>query len=88
MDQRAKDAAIIFNKFFLGEVQNNTDGRIGYWNELVRHAGTLSDLGAIEDYESKDTTVEKGHEKDAVVVHDFLMPVMAMQKLYMEIHVR
>ena len=88
LDQRAKDAAIIFNKFYLGKVQNNTDGRIGYWNELVRHAGTLSDLGAIEDYESKDTTVEKGHEKDAVVVHDFLMPVMAMQKLYMEIHVR
>ncbi len=88
LDQRAKDAAIIFNKFFLGNVQNNTDGRIGYWNELVRHAGTLSELGAIEDYESKDTTVEKGHEKDAVVVHDYLMPVMAMQKLYMEIHVR
>lgn len=88
LDQRAKDAAIIFNKFYLGKVQNNEDGRIGYWNELVRHAGTLSDLGAIEDYESKDTTVEKGHEKDAVVVHDFLMPVMAMQKLYMEIHVR
>lgn len=88
LDQRAKDAAIIFNKFFLGNVQNNTDGRIGYWNELVRHAGTLSELGSIEDYESKDTTVEKGHEKDAVVVHDYLMPVMAMQKLYMEIHVR
>ncbi|MET3616593.1 hypothetical protein ABID14_000213 [Peptoniphilus olsenii] len=88
LDQRAKDIAIIFNKYYLGKVQNNEDGRIGFWNELVKHAETLTELGAIEDYESNDSTVEKGFEKDAIVVHDFLMPVMAMQKLYMTIHVR
>lgn len=88
LDQRAIDGAKIFNKQFLGKVQNNEDGRIGYWNELVKHAETLTELGAIENYESSDTTVEKGHEKDAVVVHDYLLPVMAMQKLYQTIHVR
>lgn len=88
LDQRAKDVSIIFNKRYLGKVQNNEDGRIAFWNELVRHAETLTELGAIEDYESEDTTVEKGFEKDAVVVHDYLMPVMAMQKLYMTIWVR
>lgn len=88
LDQRAKDIAIIFNKFYLGKVQNNEDGRIGFWNELVKHAETLTELGAIENYDSKDSTVEKGFEKDAVVVHDWLLPVMAMQKLYQTIHVR
>lgn len=88
LDQRAKDIAIIFNKYYLGKVQNNEDGRIGFWNELVKHAETLSALGAIEDYDSKDSTVEKGHEKDTIIVHDYLMPVMAMQKLYMTILVR
>lgn len=88
LDQRAKDIAIIFNKYYLGKVQNNEDGRIGFWNELVKHAETLTELHAIKDYESKDSTIEEGFEKDAIVVHDFLMPVMAMQKLYMTIHVR
>lgn len=88
LDQRAKDISIIFNKRYLGKVQNNEDGRIAFWNELVRHAGTLTELGAIEDYDSEDTTVEKGFAKDAVVVHDYLLPVMAMQKLYMTVWVR
>lgn len=88
LDQRAKDISIIFNKRYLGKVQNNEDGRIAFWNELVRHADTLTELGAIEDYNSEDTTVEKGFAKDAVVVHDYLLPVMAMQKLYMTIWVR
>lgn len=34
---------------------------------------TLTELGANENYESSDTTVEKGHEKDVVVVHDYLV---------------
>ena len=88
LDQRAKDISIIFNKRYLGKVQNNEDGRIAFWNELVRHANTLTELGAIEDYDPKDTTVEKGYAKDAVVVKDYLLPVMAMQKLYMTIWVR
>ena len=88
LDQRAKDISIIFNRRYLGKVQNNEDGRIAFWNELVTHAKTLSNLGAIEDYDPKDTTVEKGFAKDAVVVQDWLLPVMAMQKLYMTIWVR
>ena len=88
LDQRAKDISIIFNKRYLGKVQNNEDGRIAFWNELVRHANTLTELGAIEDYDPEDTTVEKGYAKDAVVVKDYLLPVMAMQKLYMTIWVR
>ena len=89
LDQRAIDIAIIFNKMYLGKVQNNRDGRIAFWNELVNHANTLIKLGAIEDYEGeRDTVVEKGIEKDSVVVQDYLTPVMAMQKLYQTIWVR
>ena len=89
LDQRAIDIAIIFNKMYLGKVQNNRDGRIAFWNELVNHANSLIKLGAIEDYEGeRDTVVEKGIEKDSVVVQDYLTPVMAMQKLYQTIWVR
>lgn len=87
IDQRAKDIAIIFNSRYLGKVLNNKDGRVSFWKELVNHAEKMEGLGAIEDYVADETTVEKGKMKDEVIVHDPLMPIMAMQKLYMTIHV-
>lgn len=88
LDQRAIDVAIIFNKRHLGKVQNDADGRISFWNELVKHAQTLEKVRAIENYDSKDTAVEKGDMKDSVIVHDYIAPVQAMGKLYQTIWVR
>lgn len=86
-DQIAKDIAIIFNTRYLGKVQNNKDGRITLWNDIVNHANKLQALGAIEDFESKDITVVRGEMKDAVDVEYIVRPVMAMQKLYMVVRV-
>ena len=47
----------------------------------------MMDLRAIKDYEGKDTEVSEGNGKDSVLIHDYLNPTMAMQKLYMVIHV-
>ncbi len=87
LDQRAIDTSIIFNKLYLGKTPNDEEGRISLWNELVKHAGTMMDLRAIKDYEGKDTEVSEGNGKDSVLIHDYLNPTMAMQKLYMVIHV-
>ena len=87
ISQRATDISRIFSDSFLGEVLNNKDGRVSFWKELVNHAETMQDLGAIENYDSNDTTVERGKEKDEVIVNDALEFTMAMQKLYMTIHV-
>lgn len=82
-DQRATDISRIFVERYLGEVLNNKDGRVSFWKDLVSHAETLEGLGAIENYDPKETTVERGKEKDDVSVYDPLSIVMAMQKLYM-----
>lgn len=87
VDQRATDISRIFIDRYLGKVLNNKDGRIAFWQELVNHAETLQNLGAIEDYDPKETTVERGTEKDEVIVNDPLSVVMAMQKLYMTIEI-
>lgn len=87
ISQRATDISRIFVERYLGEVLNNKSGRVSFWKELVNHAETLEQLGAIEDYDPKETTVERGKEKDEVIVHDPLSIVMAMQKLYMTIEV-
>lgn len=84
-DQRAKDIAIIFNSRYLGKVLNNKDGRVSFWKELANHGETMLGLGVYETYDPNETTVEKGKEKDQVLVYDPQDYAMAMQKLYMTI---
>ena len=35
LDQVANDIAVLFNNQYLGKVQNNDDGRISFWSDLV-----------------------------------------------------
>lgn len=85
-DQIAKDRAIIFNKYYLGKIQNNEDGRITLWKDFVKHARTLEKLGAIQNYDPEKTVIIQGDRKDEVICDDVINIVMAMQKLYMTVH--
>jgi hypothetical protein len=87
LDQIAIDIASAFNKYYLGKVQNNTDGRIALWNDCVDLHNQLLDLGAIEDFEPDDITVSRGKGKRDVVEYEAVKPVCAMSKLYMTIEV-
>ena len=84
-DQIAKDRAIIFNKFYLGKIQNN-DGRISLWKDFVKHAETLVKIGAIQNYVPEKTVIIQGDKKDEVICDDEIDIAMAMQKLYMTVH--
>ena len=44
-------------------------------------------LEAIEGFTADDVTVEKGAEKQDVVVYEAIQPVDAMEKLYMKVEV-
>lgn len=87
LDQIATDIASAFNKYYLGKVQNNEDGRISFWNYCVDIHKNLQSLGAIEDFESEDITVSRGSGKRDVVEYEAVKPVCAMSKLYMTIEV-
>lgn len=87
LDQIAMEIAAVFNSRYLGKVQNNTDGRISFWNDVVDIHKQLQTLGAIEEFSSEDVTVEAGTGKRDVVAVTAVMPVCAMSKLYMSIHV-
>lgn len=87
-DQIATDSAIIFNNEFLGKVQNNADGRVSLWNRIVDNRKELERLGAIENYDSKDTTVSMGDSKRAVVINDKVTIVNAMSQLYLTVVVQ
>lgn len=88
LDQIATDIAIVFNKRYVGKVQNGVDGRISFWDSVVDVHKALQKLTAIEDFVSDDVTVDKGKGKRDVVVNTAVTPVCAMSKLYMSVYVK
>ena len=47
----------------------------------------LMKIEAIENFTADDITVEKGVEKQDVVIYETVQPVDAMEKLYMKVEV-
>jgi len=85
LDQIANDIAILFNTKYLGKVPNDADGRISLWNDIVTHHKELQRIRAIENFDSKELTVDAGGSKKAVLINDVVTPVNAMTKLYMSV---
>lgn len=81
-DQCANDTAKIFNTKYLGKIQNDANGRVSFWNDIVTHRRELETLRAIEPYDSASLIVTKGKDKFSVVVTEAYTPVGAMEKLY------
>lgn len=88
IDQIGNDIAVLFNTKYLGTIQNNEAGRIGLWNDIVKHHRTLANLGAIENFNDADVVVTAGDSKRAVVVSDAVTIVNAMEQLYMTVTIQ
>lgn len=82
-DQTANDDAREFNDKFHGKVQNDADGRIGFWSNIVTRRKEMARMRAIETYNSDNLKVEKGEKKGAVVVADAYTVIGTMKQLYM-----
>ncbi|MPM46226.1 hypothetical protein SDC9_92924 [bioreactor metagenome] len=85
LDQIGNDIAVIFNTKYLGKVQNDKDGRVALWGDIVTYCKELETIRALENVTSDDITVEQGNDKKSVVVYCPIMPVCAMSKLYMTV---
>lgn len=87
IDQIGNDDAVLFNEKYLGAVPNDASGRVSLWSDLVKIRQELQEIGAIEDFDDEDVTVEQGESKKAVVVTSAITVVNAMSKLYMTVTV-
>lgn len=85
LDQIANDVAALFNKSYLDKVQNNASGRASLWNDIVSYHTQLQTKGAIENFDSKNVSVEQGSQKRSVVLSETVQPVCAMEQLYMSV---
>ena len=88
IDQIACDFSGIFNKQFLGKVPNDDAGRISLWSAFVKHAETMQQIRAIQNFSPEDIFVRAGEEKDSVYVEFAVQPTLAMTKMYAVIRVR
>ena len=88
LDQIATDIASLFNTKYLGEIPNDSDGRISLWTDIVKYYEELQKQRAIENFKEDDVTVEQGEKKKSVVVTNPVTPVNAMAQLYMTVIVQ
>lgn len=88
LDQDAIETALLFNNKYLGKVLNDQSGRLSFWNDLVTLANEFSTLGAIEDFDSANITVERGSGKKTVIATKLLKPVNCMEQLYTTVTVQ
>lgn len=87
INQFCNDVYEHFSNYFIGKVDNNDAGRallrawiIGYLNEMQANNG-------IQNFTAEDVTVEPGQAIDAVLVNVVIMPVDAIEKIYMTVTV-
>ncbi len=89
IDQVGNDIAATFNSKYLGNVQNDNDGRVSFWADVVAHHRQLETLRAIQDFNPDDVVVKAiAGDKTAVEVSDAITPTAAMEKLYMTVVVQ
>lgn len=87
VDQIANDVAAMFNENYLGKIQNNANGRDGFWADLVLYGQDLAQKQAIEAQDpTTDIIVEAGDTKESVACTFNVTVVCAMEKLYMTIY--
>ena len=83
IDERANTTASIFNKKYLGQVQNDASGRVSFWGDLVTHAKQMESMRAIETYDTESLVVEQGAKPGAVVTAEKLQIIGTMEQLYL-----
>lgn len=85
LDQIGNDIAVLFNTKHLGHTRNIESGREALWKDIVAHHQELERIQALENFDPKAVTVEKGPTKKSVIVNDPVTPVACMEILYMTV---
>ena len=83
LDNTAIDLGRLFNRIYLGKVQNDSDGRLSLWKDGVALLENYQKVRAIQNFSDEDLPLPtQGDAKDAVVWSFEIQPTVAMQKLY------
>lgn len=89
LDGIANDLKSIFEKFYIGKVDNNADGRNLLRSEAISYFTTLQNINAIQNFDAQnDISFIQGVESDAVYAESFIQPVDSIEKIYFRLKVK
>ncbi|WP_438448189.1 phage tail sheath family protein [Gorillibacterium sp. sgz5001074] len=89
LDGISKDLKRTYERYFIGKVDNNEDGRNLFRKECITYMEGLQNRGAIQNFDAqKDVTVSQGVDSDAVFAEAYAQPVDSIEKIYMNIKVQ
>lgn len=80
------DIVEIFESNYIGNVNNNADGRSLLRATLVEYFNELQRLSAIQNFTAEDVTVSAGTNSDSVVIDCYIQPVDSIEKMYITIN--
>ncbi|OAB26192.1 phage tail sheath protein [Paenibacillus macquariensis subsp. defensor] len=89
LDGIANDLKSIFEKFYIGKVDNNADGRNLLKSEAINVFTSYEKINALQNFDAqKDISFIQGAESDAVYAESYPQPVDSIEKIYMRVQVK
>lgn len=86
LDGINNDTVNIFESNYVGEINNNEDGRSLLRASLIEYFNLLQSLNAIQNFTAEDIEVLAGNEKDAVVINCNIQTVDSVEKIYITVN--
>lgn len=87
LDDIANNSKKAFEDNFIGQINNDQDGRELFKADRINYFNALQGAGAITGFSADDLEISAGIEKDSIVLNVQVQPVDAMEKLYMTVEV-
>ena len=88
LDEINNSTALLFERSYIGKVDNNDDGKNIFKSDVISYLNTLQNIAAIQNFDSAtDIQIYAGEAIDAVVADLAIQPVDSMEKLYMTVMV-
>lgn len=89
LDSIGNDLKRIFEKSYIGKVNNNEDGRSIFRAQCTTYLTTLQNIAAIQNFDPQtDVIVLPGTDVDSVYAELTVQPVDAIEKIYMKVKVK
>ena len=76
-----------FSDFFIGQVNNNEQGRSILQSAVIAYLLSLQQQQAIQNFEAEDITVQQGEDIDSVIINLAVSVVDSIEKVYMQVTV-
>lgn len=76
-----------FSDFFIGQVNNNEQGRSILQSAVIAYLLSLQQQQAIQNFEAEDISVQQGNDIDSVIINLAVSVVDSIEKIYMQVTV-